>query len=210
MIEARATPTQRLLAARYAEIHRKFFPPVLSRSIVEAAPKIAPAFEPPPLPQPPVKFIGIEQTMLRMAIIRRAVCKAFKISKLDLLSARRSADIVLPRHVFSYLVLRFTKASLPIIARSLRQDHTTILHAIRRMEAKVHAEWEFAERLRLIEQRIRIELGELKRPVGCVGRYVPIEQMQDYLLIGWLASPFNEHAAVVTWPCSCRCVEPKA
>jgi hypothetical protein len=223
MIEAAefATPIQRELYDHYREIHLKFFPlpPVFPRSIEPPALPAAPQ-QPcaqavlealPPAPRlPPDKAIGIAQTQLRMKVIRRVVCESYAISRDTLMSARRTNDIVRPRHVYCYLASRLTKASLPQFARSLDQDHTTVMHAIKRTEARITIDREFAEHVRQLEARVRNQFGENHRPRGCIGRYVVHAAVADYFLLGWMhAANLNEYAALMIWPCSCPFVEPR-
>jgi hypothetical protein len=211
MIEAAeyATPYQRRLYERYQEIHRKFFPrpPVFP----EAQPEAQPEQPPEPIPAIPVKPIDITQTKLRMRIIRRVVCASFSITQEFLISEQRTAKVVVPRHLCAYLISRFTTASLPTIGKSLGdRDHTTIIHAIRRTGVRIAADRKFAERVHMIEQEIRNELGETSRPRHCIARYVEHHRVADYLLIGWMwAANLNEYAALLIWPCGCQYVEPK-
>lgn len=68
--------------------------------------------------------------------IIRAVCKHFGIAKIDLLSARRTMNVVRPRQIGYYLAKTFTKHSLPEIGRRFGgKDHTSILAGVRRIGA---------------------------------------------------------------------------
>jgi hypothetical protein len=220
MIEAAefATPTQRELYDHYREIHLKFFPrpPTFPRSIEPPPPPPQPEAQSvletlPPAPRlPPSEAISIAQTRLRMKVIRRVVCESYAISKDALVCARRTSEIVRPRHVYCFLASRLTKASLPQIGRSLDQDHTTVMHAIKRTEARITMDREFAEHMRALEARIRSQFGEKRQARGCIGRYVVHEAVADYFLLGWMwAANLNEYAALMIWPCSCPFVEPK-
>lgn len=63
-----------------------------------------------------------------------AVCRYYDVARDELISPRRTASIVLPRHVIMYLARKMTLQSLPEIGRRLGdRDHTTILHGIRRI-----------------------------------------------------------------------------
>jgi chromosomal replication initiator protein len=67
--------------------------------------------------------------------IRRATAKFFGIRESDLISARRSRSVVLPRQVGMYLSRELTSASLIEIGRAFgRTDHTTVIHACRRVK----------------------------------------------------------------------------
>jgi chromosomal replication initiation ATPase DnaA len=63
-----------------------------------------------------------------------AVCDKYKVSRTDLLSTRRSAYIVRPRHIAMYLAKKLTLRSYPEIGRQLGgRDHSTIIHGARKI-----------------------------------------------------------------------------
>src|SRR3990167_1143287 len=67
--------------------------------------------------------------------IKIAVCAHFKMSMHDLLSSRRTMEIVWPRQIGMYLAKILTMRSLPEIGREFgNRDHTTVLHAVRKIE----------------------------------------------------------------------------
>lgn len=67
--------------------------------------------------------------------IQRAVAEKFNVSRLDLLSSRRDHGIILPRHVAMFLAKTLTTRSLPEVGRRFGgRDHTTVLHAVRKIE----------------------------------------------------------------------------
>lgn len=67
--------------------------------------------------------------------IIKAVCKHFSVTKLDLLSHRRTRRVTRPRQVGYYLTKMLTKHSLPEIGRRFgNRDHTSALAGIRRIE----------------------------------------------------------------------------
>jgi hypothetical protein len=67
--------------------------------------------------------------------IQAAVERHFKVTRADLISARRSAVIVRPRQVAMFLARHLTLQSLPAIGRKFgNRDHTTVLHAVRKIE----------------------------------------------------------------------------
>lgn len=69
--------------------------------------------------------------------IQLAVAALFPpITLSDIKSPRRTANIVLPRQLAMYMVKILTVRSLPEIGRLFGgRDHTTVLHAVRKMEA---------------------------------------------------------------------------
>ncbi|MGN5375987.1 chromosomal replication initiator protein DnaA [Sphingomonas hankookensis] len=67
--------------------------------------------------------------------IQRAVSAHFEVKQLDLISARRAQVIARPRQVAMYLAKRLTTRSLPEIGRKFgNRDHSTVIHAVRRIE----------------------------------------------------------------------------
>lgn len=63
------------------------------------------------------------------------VCKFSNTTFVDLISTRRTAAIVKPRQIGFLLAKMMTLASLPEIGRKFgNKDHTTVLHAIRKLE----------------------------------------------------------------------------
>ncbi len=70
--------------------------------------------------------------------IRDATCAHYDIRVGDLLSARRTRTITRPRQVVMWLAKQLTPRSLPEIGRHLGgRDHTTVLHGIRVIEARI-------------------------------------------------------------------------
>lgn len=68
--------------------------------------------------------------------IQRACAKEFNISIDEILSKRRARAIARPRQVAMYLSKMLTTRSLPDIGRRFGgRDHTTVIHAVKRIEA---------------------------------------------------------------------------
>jgi chromosomal replication initiator protein len=69
--------------------------------------------------------------------IQDAVCAVHGLSREDLLSPRRSSRIAQARQLAMYLARELTGMSLSEIARAFDRDHTTVLHAIRAVGARL-------------------------------------------------------------------------
>jgi chromosomal replication initiation ATPase DnaA len=81
---------------------------------------------------------------VRIAEIQFTVCRHFDISRNDLLSDRRTWNVVKPRQIAMYLAKSLTRRSLPEIGRRFAgKDHTTVLHAVRKIEARVASDAQF-------------------------------------------------------------------
>lgn len=69
-----------------------------------------------------------------VAAIKLVVCNKYKASLLEMDSARRTADVVKPRQIAMYLARHLTLNSYPQIGRYTGgKDHTTVIHAVRRI-----------------------------------------------------------------------------
>jgi len=67
--------------------------------------------------------------------IQRAVCEVFSVTPTDMVSKRRARIIARPRQVAMYLCKKLTKRSLPDIGRRFGgRDHTTVMHAVKRID----------------------------------------------------------------------------
>lgn len=87
--------------------------------------------------------------------IQRATCDVYGIKLNDLLSARRTADIVRPRQVSMYLAKELTSLSLPRIGRATGdRDHTTALHAHRKIAHLLKSDEKLADRVAEIKRRL--------------------------------------------------------
>lgn len=116
-LKRKAKPIQQLVA----EPNDVFGPILPSEEELAFGPKVHPA--PPPASR-------IEQ-------IQRAVVKRYGITRMELLSSRRTNQVVRPRQIAMYLCKMMTPRSLPEIGRRFGgKDHTTVLHAVRKIEAR--------------------------------------------------------------------------
>lgn len=83
-------------------------------------------------------FQGVEPRRIKIEDILRIISRHFGVSKGDLLSQRRHRSVVWPRQIGMYLAKQLTHRSLPEIGRRFgNRDHTTVLHAIRKIEGVI-------------------------------------------------------------------------
>lgn len=93
-------------------------------------------------------------------VIQRTICEYFHISKADLLSQRRTRPIVWPRQIGMYLTKQVTNASLPEIGRRFGgKDHTTVLHAIRRVEERMAKDEGLPRTLEHLAKMVKVRAG---------------------------------------------------
>jgi chromosomal replication initiator protein len=98
-------------------------------------------------------FQGVEPRRIKIEDILRIISRHFGVSKGDLLSQRRHRSVVWPRQIGMYLAKQLTHRSLPEIGRRFgNRDHTTVLHAIRKIEGVIAG-----------DAGLRDELEELKK-----------------------------------------------
>jgi chromosomal replication initiator protein len=99
-----------------------------------------------------------ENQPVRIDDILRVVGRHYNVPKADLLSPRRARSIVLPRQIGMYLAKKLTSRSLPEIGRRFGgRDHSTVLHAVRKIEREIEKDENLRREIelltRLIEQR---------------------------------------------------------
>jgi chromosomal replication initiator protein len=96
-----------------------------------------------------------EPRRVRIEDIQRIVARHFNVSKADLLSSRRTRTIVRPRQIAMYLSKTLTPRSLPEIGRRFGgRDHTTVLHAVRKIEELMEGDRAFADEVELLKRQI--------------------------------------------------------
>lgn len=92
---------------------------------------------------------------LTMEEIQKRVAEHFKIRVSDMSSARRSRVVARPRQVAMYLSKQLTSRSLPEIGRAFGgRDHTTVMHAVRKVEELSKSDSAFAEDVELLTRML--------------------------------------------------------
>ncbi len=91
-----------------------------------------------------------------ISLIKEVVCAHYGISHDDLTCHRRQAVLVLPRQVAMYLAKTLTSRSYPEISRMFGgRDHTTLMYAVRKIEALIAADPALAETIRVLTAKIK-------------------------------------------------------
>jgi len=81
------------------------------------------------------EVLRVAQRRITIDEIQRAVSAHFEVKQIDLISERRAVAIARPRQIAMYLAKRLTTRSLPEIGRKFgNRDHSTVIHAVRRIE----------------------------------------------------------------------------
>ena len=100
-------------------------------------------------------LINLSENNVTIDLIQTIVCKFFKISKNEMLSARRSRYLVRPRQTAIYLAKLLTSKSLPEIGRAFsNRDHTTVIHSVKTIE-----------RLRQEDKELNLNIDNLKNKI---------------------------------------------
>jgi chromosomal replication initiator protein len=94
-----------------------------------------------------------EPKRVKIDDIQKLVASHYNISRADILSSRRTANVVRPRQIAMYLSKQLTLRSLPEIGRRFGgRDHTTVLHAVRKIEELVSKDKSLAEVIELLRR----------------------------------------------------------
>ncbi len=97
-----------------------------------------------------------EPKRVRIEDIQRIVARQYNVSRADLLSSRRTANVVRPRQVAMYLAKVLTLRSLPEIGRRFGgRDHTTVLHAVRKIETLAGTDTTLAEEIESLKRQLQ-------------------------------------------------------
>ena len=90
--------------------------------------------------------------------IIKVVSEFYDLKERDLTSSSRKKEIVKPRHVAMYLLREELKSSFPFIGRKLGgKDHTTAIHAYKKISDEIDQNGGLPEEISLIKQRILSE-----------------------------------------------------
>lgn len=96
-----------------------------------------------------------EARKVRIEDILKIVSRHFKVPRNDLLSSRRSRDVVRPRQIAMYLAKSLTQRSLPEIGRRFGgRDHTTVLHSVRKVEQLIKDDGDLHQEIQLLKRML--------------------------------------------------------
>lgn len=91
-------------------------------------------------------LLAVQERLVTIENIQKTVAGYFKIRVADLLSKSRSRSITRPRQISMSLAKELTSHSLPEIGDAFGgRDHTTVLHACRRIKSLRETEWRVGE-----------------------------------------------------------------
>src|ERR1700730_3693769 len=96
-----------------------------------------------------------EPKKIKIEDIQKLVASHFNVSRADILSSRRTATVVRPRQIAMYLSKLVTLRSLPEIGRRFGgRDHTTVLHAVRKITGLVTTDGTLSEEIEHLKRML--------------------------------------------------------
>jgi chromosomal replication initiator protein len=101
-------------------------------------------------------LLSIQNRQISLENIQKTVADFYKIRIADMYSKKRPASIARPRQIAMYLAKEMTQKSLPEIGDSFGgRDHTTVLHAVRKIAAERQKNAELNQQLHVLEQTLK-------------------------------------------------------
>ena len=101
-------------------------------------------------------LLSIQNRQISVENIQKTVADYYKIKVADMYSKKRPASIARPRQIAMYLAKELTQKSLPEIGELFGgRDHTTVLHAVRKISAERQQLSELNQQLHVLEQTLK-------------------------------------------------------
>jgi chromosomal replication initiator protein len=101
-------------------------------------------------------LLSIQNRQISVENIQKTVADFYKIKVADMYSKKRPASIARPRQIAMYLAKDMTKKSLPEIGELFGgRDHTTVLHAVRKIGDERQRNAELNQQLHVLEQTLK-------------------------------------------------------
>jgi chromosomal replication initiator protein len=101
-------------------------------------------------------LLSVQNRQISVENIQKTVADFFNIKVADMYSKKRPANIARPRQIAMYLAKELTQKSLPEIGELFGgRDHTTVLHAVRKIAADRSKNPECNHELHVLEQTLK-------------------------------------------------------
>jgi chromosomal replication initiator protein len=101
-------------------------------------------------------LLSIQNRQISVENIQKTVADYYKIKVADMYSKKRPASIARPRQIAMYLAKELTQKSLPEIGELFGgRDHTTVLHAVRKIGGERQQMTELNQQLHVLEQTLK-------------------------------------------------------
>ena len=100
-------------------------------------------------------FINDNKKSINVESIQNIVAVYFNLNIQEMLSPRRSRSLARPRQIAMYLAKKYTTNSLPDIGRKFsNRDHTTVIHAVKKIEELIKNDNEIKQSITEIIKRL--------------------------------------------------------
>jgi len=100
-------------------------------------------------------ILRISERKVTIDEIIRKVSDHYNLRMSDMISARRSRIVARPRQIAMFLAKSLTSKSLPEIGRRFGgRDHTTVIHAVRKIEDLKHKDLQIAEEVEILRRML--------------------------------------------------------
>ena len=100
---------------------------------------------------------GEEERIITIEHIQRKAAEFFGIKLSDMRAKNRTKSVAFPRQVAMYLSRQLTHASLSDIGRSFGgKDHTTVLHAVTKLQAMIQEDTKLKQTIDTLTQGITL------------------------------------------------------
>ncbi len=101
-------------------------------------------------------LLSIQNRQISVENIQKTVADFYKIKVADMYSKKRPVSIARPRQIAMYLAKEMTQKSLPEIGELFGgRDHTTVLHAVRKIGGERQKNTELNQQLHVLEQTLK-------------------------------------------------------
>ena len=101
-------------------------------------------------------LLSIQNRQISVENIQKTVADYYKIKVADMYSKKRPASIARPRQIAMYLAKELTQKSLPEIGELFGgRDHTTVLHAVRKIGSERQQMIDLNQQLHVLEQTLK-------------------------------------------------------
>ncbi|HJE40562.1 chromosomal replication initiator protein DnaA [Limosilactobacillus reuteri] len=98
----------------------------------------------------------VAKNEISIATIQKQVADFYNITQGDILGKKRVKQIVMPRQIAMYLSRELTDSSLPKIGNEFGgKDHTTVLHAIDKIEAELKKDTDLQNDITKLKAKLR-------------------------------------------------------
>jgi chromosomal replication initiator protein len=104
-----------------------------------------------------VGFVSPPRRALTFEEVLQGVSRYYSISLQEMMGSSRVREVAIPRQVAMFLGRKYMRMSLVNLGKLFSgRDHTTVLHAVRKIEKQIHSDPQLLRELRAIEQEVGV------------------------------------------------------